>query len=283
MTYTTSIGKAQITALCVAETPRTVDELAGLFPSVRAEELASEVDPHGAVKWTFTLLLIRAGDETVLVDTGFSFGPGGPGAGTEELIEEAGVSAEQVNTILLTHGHGDHTGGLSVGDAGAFPAARLVMHRHEYRFWTGEQGGALYGEERVAGFRASVAPYRDRLSLIDDGEVILEEGGIRLTAMHAPGHTPGHTAFDLNCGEDSLWILGDAVHAQFQLHHPGWSPLFDASAELARRTSCELFARAADRKVLVHLFHFPFPGLGRIVRDGEAYDWLPLPADPDPR
>jgi glyoxylase-like metal-dependent hydrolase (beta-lactamase superfamily II) len=270
-----TVGNVVIHALRVAALERSVSQLAELFPAASAGELTEAIAPAESSTWTFTLLLLTIGRHTILVDTGFSFLEGGPGSGTSALLAEAGVSADAIDTVVVTHGHGDHIGGLLCEGAPAFPGARVIVARREYEFWMGTGGEEFYGIDGVAAFRSFASAYGNRVSLVDDGELLLEEAAGRLAARLAPGHTPGHLALELSSGDERFLVLADVVHAPFQLSRPDWSPKFDVDPALAEQTRRGILSRAADERRLVHLFHYPFPGIGRIGRSGASFVWEP--------
>ncbi len=220
-------------------------------------------------------LAVKTGEQTVLVDTGA--GSLAPTSGRlVPNLGAAGISPEEIDTVVLSHGHLDHIGG-NMGSTGepAFSNARYVMWKDEWEFWTSEPD--LSGMEvddhikelLVTGARDNLLPIRDRLDLVDrEGEIL---PGIH--AVPAPGHTPGHMAVLISSGGQELLCIADAALHPVHLDQPGWYSLFDLSPEEAVASRRRLMDRAAADKALVFAFHFPFPGLGHVVKAGEGWAW----------
>ena len=219
-------------------------------------------------------LVINTGDNVVLVDTG----AGSLLPSTGKLIrnlESATISSEDIDTVILTHGHPDHIGGAvdSDGDL-AFPNARYVMSKDELAFWTSEDV-----EEKVPKrhrwFVPSVRHYLDqirgRLDLIGDKTEIVP--GIHAVAV--PGHTPGHMAVSVASEGELLLHISDAAVHPVHIEHPDWrmDEIDPVRAVISRRL---LIERAAAEKALVHIFHFPFPGLGHVIEIENAWQWKPI-------
>ncbi|MFN3294142.1 MAG: MBL fold metallo-hydrolase [Gemmobacter sp.] len=171
-----ALGKFEVTALLagtrMVENPK---EIFGLNAS--DEEFAAVADaafiPTGKAQFFFTPTLVNTGAELILFETGVS------AQGIVAALAEAGVTPGQADTVVLTHMHGDHIGGL-MGEAGpTFANARYVTGVIEHNHWSGANND---------GFHKSVAPLNDRMSFLDDGGSVASG----VTAMLAVGHTPGH-------------------------------------------------------------------------------------------
>jgi glyoxylase-like metal-dependent hydrolase (beta-lactamase superfamily II) len=279
MVFTLDIGEAKISVLGIARVRRDFNQMSDIFPTVEHGDLREAirtVQPDGDGKyldWNFNSVLIRIPNHTILVDTGFGFSGGGPGLGTAQLLDECGVQPEDVDTVVITHGHGDHIGGLTEVGAPAMPDARVVISREEFVFWMEGQAERFFGPETCSAQQTTFSICRSQIECIDMDSSIAESGKATIRALPSPGHTPGHIGLEVRSQQQQLWLLVDTIHALFQLGHTDWSPRFDVNPELARITRSELLAQAAKLKVPVHLYHLPFPGLGTIEEAGQTYSF----------
>ena len=282
MTTAFDIGEAKIHFLGIARVRRDFDQMVEIFPTVEKGELKEAVravQPDGGGKyleWCFNSALLRIPGQTILVDTGFGFTAGGPGLGTVALLNECGVQPEQVGTVVITHGHGDHIGGLTDEGTPSMPDARVVIAKAEFAFWMEGEAESLFGAEGSSAQRSALSICRTQIECIDMDSRIAESGDTTIRAIPSPGHTPGHIGIEVLSRGQRLWLMVDTIHALFQLEHTDWSPRFDVDPELARVTAKELLGQAAKQQVPVHLYHFPFPGIGTIKETGPGFAFSPI-------
>ncbi len=223
----------------------------------------------------FTPTLINTGKEIVLIDTGngsTGFVPRPDGGWLAAQLGPAGFKPEDIDIVLLSHGHLDHVGGIIENGQPLFPNARYVIGAIEHDFWAPE--GKFSGDmEKFAGiYRASVNPVAGKLTFIKPGDDVVS--GIR--AIEAYGHTPGHLAFMIESGSKQALFWGDCAHHQVaSLAHPEWHCVFDTDKEQGAATRRRIFDMAATDRLPVIGYHMPFPSLGFVetIAPG-SYRWL---------
>lgn len=223
--------------------------------------------PGGVYSSEVNVALIRGGGRIILVDTGF-------GAAVFDNLAKLGVAPAQVDTVLLTHMHGDHIGGLQKDGRALFPNALIYVAEQERAYWI--------DQARHAGSIAALAPYANRVVTFSPGEpdragTVIFPGILALAAF---GHTPGHTVFLVESGGKKLLIWGDLVHAMdIQIPFPGVSVIYDSSPEEAAAVRRRYLEYAAANNIPVAGMHLLFPAVGEIRRGsnepGGAYSFVP--------
>ncbi|MCV2865037.1 MBL fold metallo-hydrolase [Albidovulum sediminicola] len=255
-----TLGEFEVTTLLAGT--RAVENPHDIFGlNVGAEEFAAASDaaflPSDVVQFFFTPTLVNTGGSLILFDTGLN------PEGITTALAAAGHSPDQIDTVVITHMHGDHIGGL-MGEGGAtFANASFVTGATEHNHWMGA------GNET---FDAKVRPLNERFSFLDDGGQVAPG----VTALAAHGHTPGHMAYRIESGGKALIVIADAAnHPVWSLARPDWEVKFDMDKAMAAATRKSLFGMiAADRLPFIG-YHMPFPATGFIEAAGEGFRYVP--------
>ena len=278
--FRTLLGTFEVTALSDGTVTIPLDDLltGTSVQHVRTALARSHLAPQ--VETSINAFLVNTGKHLVLVDTGAGalFGPDAGGR-LQDSIRAAGYSAEQIDAVLLTHIHGDHSGGLSGEGGRLFPNADIYVNRQEAAFWLDSANRSRAAESQRAGFdqaAAQFAPYRAA------GKVKTFDGATELlpgiSTSPAVGHTPGHTVYVIRSGGKELHFWGDMLHAQdVQFAEPQVTIKFDVDSPAAAAQRKAALKDAAARGYLVAAAHISFPGVGYVRVQGKGFEWLPLP------
>ena len=218
--------------------------------------------PNNSVNTAVLNLIMLSGDTVAVFDTG-------TGARLARTINDLGIGTENVTDVLISHYHGDHVGGLLSGGALTYPNALVHFPQPEYDYMQTAANNV------VGSAQAAIQPALDNDQIAfyaADAEII---PGVQ--AVYTPGHTPGHMSFHVSSGDAQLLHVVDAaLNAYATLPNPTWHVRFDTDPALAVESRQALLDRAATEKLQTMGYHFPFPGLGYVARQGEGYQWVPV-------
>ena len=239
-------------------------------------ELATNFQPPNILPITITALLVNTGKQLVLIDTG-SAGQLTDSAGfLNANLAAAGVKPGDIDMILISHFHPDHIDGIKTKDGDkVFPNAQILAPEPEWTFWMDDANqsratGSVLGYFRNA--RRIFADIAKEVQRFKPGAEVAPG----IVSLPAYGHTPGHTAFALHSGKQSLLVMSDTVrNPELFARHPDWQPIFDMDGGLAVKTRRRMLARAAADRMLVEAYHFPFPACGHMIRRGAGYELVP--------
>lgn len=275
--YRGTLGTFEVIALLDGSVPRHMGQILS-----RPEIAAAEYDAvHEAqpVSLSTNAYLVNTGLDLILIDTGAGELLGKSCGHLIANLKATGYQPEEVDAILLTHIHADHSGGLTVGGVMQFPNATVYVDNRDLEFFVTRKDSA--GDSETLGrqttqSRATVGPYLSahRIVPIKPGAEILPGVTTRCQA----GHTPGHTAFLVESEGHRMLFWGDIIHAaEVQFEHPEITVSYDVDPIQAARSRMEEFEFAADNKLLVASDHISFPGVGHVRRVGSTYRWAPIP------
>ncbi|PXW57218.1 glyoxylase-like metal-dependent hydrolase (beta-lactamase superfamily II) [Chelatococcus asaccharovorans] len=249
---------------------------------VSAALVAAGGDPD-IVPITFTPIVIESGARRIVIDTGIGEAnieaSGGKSGWFQTNLAAAGIDRREIDTVIISHFHGDHINGLLTRDGHrAFPNAAIHVPRVEWDFWMDDARMAAAPHDRAKAAFANARRVFDALNRqvtpFDwDDEVV---PGV--TAVGTPGHTPGHTSFRVTFGGEAVFVQSDVTNlpALFA-RHPHWQAIFDFDPEMAVTTRLRIYEMLAAEDIRVQGFHYPFPGLARIKKLADGF--LAVPVD----
>jgi glyoxylase-like metal-dependent hydrolase (beta-lactamase superfamily II) len=242
--------------------------------------------PKGMVTVPFNPQLINTGSKLILIDTGNGIAASEPTKGavgrTMQNLAAAAVDPKSIDIVLISHLHPDHTNGIRALDGSmAFPNAELMVPAKEWEFWMSDENAAMANSEITKNYFANVkkiyAGIESKVTKYDwDKEV-----APGITALATPGHTPGHTSFAVASGNSKILIQSDVTNIpEFFLRNPDWHVAYDYDPALAQETRHKFYDMAAAEKATVVGFHFTFPSVGHVDKDGNGYRLIPAAWNP---
>lgn len=274
--YRRRVGDILVTAIADGYLDGNVDVLRNIQPDVAKEILAANFRP--ARRTSVNTFLIQSAGRTALVDTGCGTYMQKSAGSLLANLAAAGVAPGDIDTVLLTHIHPDHSAGLTDRATGqaVFTRAELVVHEAEPKHWLDDGNLARASEgERPLFFecaREQLAAYTKQMRLFTKGDVF---PGV--TAIPRPGHTPGHTTYLISSGNDQLLIWGDTVHVpEVQTERPEVCMSFDVDPAQAAASRRAVFDMAASDGIAIAGMHVHFPAFSRLVKRGYGYQLLPI-------
>lgn len=278
--YRQRIGDIIVTAINDGAGARP--NLDGMVRNVETAEVArvlsSQFVPAAPFLNPFTTLVVQTGGRLILLDTGLG-DSGPPGTGTwMRNFRAAGFDPAQVNTILISHFHGDHIGGIRLrGGEYQFPNAEIVVPEPEWAFWMSDERMNALPEAQRGGFMNA----RRVFSSIAGNVRRFVPGGEMapgITSVPTFGHSPGHTGFVIASGNARLLYVGDAITTpSLYMTNPDWSPFFDMDEAAGRATRRRVLDMAATERLQMHVYHAPFPAQGFVTRAGTGFQFVPTP------
>jgi len=277
--YRIMLGNIEVTALSDGTVTIPLDQLLTHTTAAHVGQVLASHHLGTRVETSINAYLINTGERLVLIDAGAGTSFGAHAGGRlVDSIRAAGYRPQDIDAVLLTHIHGDHSNGLTVGGKAVFPNADVYVDERDAALWLDPANRSKVAKEHahmVDEALVAFAPYRQA------GKVKTFRGGADVVpgirSIPAPGHTPGHTVYEVRGGGSTMRFVGDLLHAKdVQMAEPQVTISFDEDAEAARRQREAVFADAAARGYVVAAAHTPFPGVGHVERNGRTYAWAPL-------
>src|ERR1700760_4800275 len=232
--------------------------------------------PKGMVTVPFNAQLINTGKKLILIDAGNGVANLEPTKGavgrTLQNLAAAGVDPKSIDVVLLSHLHPDHTNGIRLADGSlAFPNAEIMVPVKDWEFWASEENAGKTSSDMMKNYFANVKKTFTGL----EPKVTKYEWGKEvapgITSISTPGHTPGHTSFAVASGNGKILIQSDVTNIpELFLRNPDWHVAFDVDGDLAQQTRHKFYDMASAEKMTVVGFHFTFPCVGHVEKDGKG-------------
>lgn len=234
--------------------------------------------PGGKLTVPFCPTLINTGSKLVAIDTGNGLGAFAANKGivgqARGNMDAAGIDPKAVDIVLISHFHVDHVGGLKNADGSpAYPNAEIKASAAEIAFW-----GDDANQSKANGFNKNL--FAAVKKAMDGLKVTPFEAGKEvapgITSIATPGHTPGHTSFAVASGSGKLIVQGDVCNIpSLFMRNADFQAVFDNEPEVTIATRKKFFDMVSAEKALIAGYHFPFPCMGHVEKDGTNYRLVP--------
>jgi glyoxylase-like metal-dependent hydrolase (beta-lactamase superfamily II) len=281
--YRYKVGSIECTS--INDGARTFPMPDKFVTNIPKEEALAAADaaymPKGMVTVPFNPQLINTGSKLVLIDCGMGIANFEPTKGavgrTLQNLAAAGVDPKSIDIVLISHLHPDHTNGIRAADGSmAFPNAEIMVPAKDWAFWMSDENAAKVQSDMMKNYFSNVkkvyAGIESKPTKYEWGKEIVPG----ITSVAAPGHTPGHTAFMISSGGSSVLIQSDVTNIpELFLRNPDWHVAYDADPAMAQETRHKFLDMAAAEKATVVGFHFTFPSIGHVEKDGAKYRLIP--------
>ncbi|WP_315836044.1 MBL fold metallo-hydrolase [Bradyrhizobium prioriisuperbiae] len=250
---------------------------AGLTPAEMDKQLTDNFLPVSNAVLEQNILVLNTGDKMVLFDTGMGtstlFG-----STTGKLVanlKASGIDPGDIDAVVMSHAHIDHCGGcMSETDTRNFPNAQYYITQADYEYWTDPAKVAPSLKAFLDHAQKNLTPNRDRMVFIKDGQEFLP--GIQ--AMAAPGHTVGHTIFMISSGKEQLCYIADLTHHPvLLLEKPLTEFAYDTDPKQSAQSRVKMLTTLATNRTPVLAYHFAWPGIGHIAKQGDGFRYFPEP------
>lgn len=213
-----------------------------IFPDAD-KSLIDSLELQDGIPSSISTYLIEKDSCRILFDTGL----GGKNSHLLPLLDSLGLQPDSINYLYLTHLHGDHIGGMMNGDDIVFGHATVFLAKPEYDGWM------KMDAEKKAQVVKTMNAYKEQLQFFEFGDTL--PGGV--ITIDAVGHTPGHTAYQL----ENLLIIGDLIHgAALQMVRLEICPTYDMDKQIAIKSRKRLLKYAEDNDLVMAGMHLPYPG-----------------------
>jgi glyoxylase-like metal-dependent hydrolase (beta-lactamase superfamily II) len=217
-------------------------------------------------------IVIKAGKRNLLIDTGCGDGFQESAGKLVSNLKQEGINPEDIDTVIYTHGHEDHSGGTFDLDGNPiFPNAKYIVIREEWKCWERKPETPL-NEGLFSSARKNLLPIQEKFKIVENNYEIIP--GIKL--ILAPGHTLGSVIVQIKSGEDGLLCIGDLIHSSIEFSQPDYYSFLDSDPEKALKLRTEGLSQMAQSRTLIFACHFPFPGIGYFIEENDMLTWQPV-------
>jgi glyoxylase-like metal-dependent hydrolase (beta-lactamase superfamily II) len=287
--YRYKVGSIELTV--VSDGVNTLPVTAEFVLNVKVEDVNAALRDAfmqpGVFVYPYNPIVINTGSRLIVVDMGtgeaaYNASKGMNGQLMANLAA-AGIDRNAVDTVLISHYHGDHINGLLRADNSlTYPNAEILVPAPEHKYWMDDGERSRSATKRIEDNFTNVRRVMNpevlkRLRTCEWDKEVLPG----ILAVGTPGHTPGHTSHIVTSGNATVYVQADVTHAPFLFaRHPGWHAFYDHLPELAETTRRKVYDMLAAERMMVQGFHYPFPSVAHVEKTAAGYREVPMPWNP---
>jgi glyoxylase-like metal-dependent hydrolase (beta-lactamase superfamily II) len=233
----------------------------------------------------YSPIAVNTGSKLVVIDTGtseanFERSKGAAGQFHSNLVA-SGINPDQVDTVVISHFHGDHINGLlGKDDKPKFTKAEILVPAAEWKYFMDDAEMGKQTTDRMKGVFAGARKVFDALGRKVTPYEANKEVAPGITSVATHGHTPGHMSFVIASGNNKVFVQSDVTNNPLFVRNPDFHLMFDQDAKMAEETRRKVYDMLAAEKMMVQGFHYPFPALAYIEKSGSGYREIPVPWSP---
>jgi glyoxylase-like metal-dependent hydrolase (beta-lactamase superfamily II) len=186
-------------------------------------------------------------------------------------LQQENIKKEDITDVIITHFHPDHIGGIFGDDEKLnFPNARFHMHEDEWNYWHSSQSDNQPGQFKYF-IEKNITKLKNlNLHLVNRDSDDLLPG---IMTFKVDGHTPGQLALIIHSDKKHLLYISDAFLHPLHIERLDWQTNYDLDHDKAKQSRMKLLEIAYKDNMIVNAFHFDFPGLGRVDKNGNNWTW----------
>jgi glyoxylase-like metal-dependent hydrolase (beta-lactamase superfamily II) len=287
--YRYKIGTMEVTVTTdgVARFKMAEDHVINIKKDVVNAALAEVFMEKDMMTTPYNPVAINTGGKLAVIDTGTGEAnyknSNGVGGQFITNLAAAGIERTAVDTVIISHFHGDHINGLLMADGSlTYPNAEIVVPAVEQKYWMDDGEMSRASKGRIEGNFKNVrrvfnAEVMKRVKTYEWGKEVIPG----VTAQGTPGHTIGHTSFVISSGSAAVYLQSDVTHVPFLfVRHPDWHAFYDQDGAMAEATRRKVYDMLVADKMRVQGFHYPFPSLAHVEKVGTGYREIPVVWNP---
>ena len=280
--YRFKVGTAECTIVSDGQLP--LGDPKAAFLKITPDEIDRELHdnflPASNAVLEQNILVANFGDRVVLFDTGMGTDSlfGASTGKLQETLKAAGISAADIDAVVMSHAHIDHCGGLVADDGSLrFPNAQYYIGEADFNYWTDDAKIPANYPARphfLGQARKNLLPVKERIHFYKDNEEILPG----VTVLAAPGHTVSHSIFMIHSGNQQFCYVGDlAHHPVLLLEHPRTQFAYDTDPAQSAESRVRMLGMLAANRIPLLAYHFAWPGIGHVAKAGDGFAYYPEP------